>query len=98
MLMTCSPPCRPRSVPACGGWPAPQGAAPVPNLGNRAERGSIIEPAHRPAAAANHGIDRLHIDAVHVGTLFAIDFDVDEVGVHLRRRRDVRFRRRDVRF
>jgi len=41
---------------------------------------------HRPAAATDHGVDGLHIDAVDVGALFAVDFHIDEVRVHLRRR------------
>ena len=33
---------------------------------------------------ANHGV---HVDLVHVGTLFAVDLDADEVAVHESRRR-----------
>ena len=42
------------------------------------------EHRHRPAAAAGHGLDRLHVDGVDVGTLLAVDLDDDEAGVELR--------------
>ena len=37
---------------------------------------------HRPAALAGHGLHGLHVDAIDVGPLFAIDLYVDEVVVH----------------
>ena len=40
------------------------------------------EHRHRPAAVARHRLHGLHVDAVEVGPLFAIDFDVDELLVH----------------
>ena len=36
------------------------------------------EHRHRPAAAAGHGLDRVHVDRVDVGALLAVDLDVDE--------------------
>jgi hypothetical protein len=36
---------------------------------------------------AGHGLHRLHVDAVDVGTLLAIHLDVDEALVHHARRR-----------
>ena len=39
---------------------------------------------HRPAAVAGHRLDRVHVDLVQVGTLLAVNFDVDEVLVHHR--------------
>ena len=38
---------------------------------------------HRPPAAPGHGLDRLHVDGVHVGTLFTIDLHRHEPGVEL---------------
>ncbi len=48
------------------------------------ERASVghEEHRHRPAALAGHRLHGLHVDAIDVGPLFAIDFDVDEVVVH----------------
>ena len=40
--------------------------------------------AHRPAAAAGRRLHEGHVDAVDVGPLFAVDFDVDEMLVHHR--------------
>ncbi len=40
------------------------------------------EHRHRPAAVAGHRHHGRHVDLVEVGTLFAVDLDVDEVLVH----------------
>ena len=40
------------------------------------------EHRHRPAALAGERDDGLHVDAVHVGALLAVDLDVDEALVH----------------
>ena len=40
------------------------------------------EHRHRPAAVPGHGHDGRHVDLVEVGSLFAVDLDVDEVLVH----------------
>ncbi len=37
---------------------------------------------HRPPAAPGHHLHGVHINRVQVGTLFAVDLDVDEVVVH----------------
>jgi len=44
------------------------------------------EHRHGPAAPAGHGLERLHVDGVDVGTFFTVDFDVDEQLVHQCRR------------
>ena len=41
---------------------------------------------HRPSPATGHRLDRFHVDRVDVGPLLAVDLDVDEETVHLRRR------------
>ena len=41
------------------------------------------EHRHRPAAVPGHGLDRVHVDAVQVGPLLAVDLDADEALVHL---------------
>ncbi len=49
------------------------------------EKGTPVghqEHRHRPAAVSGHRLHGLHVDAIEVGALFAIDFDVDEVVVH----------------
>ena len=43
----------------------------------------------RPAAALAHHLDRVHEDRVDIGSLFAVDLDVDEQLVHHRRGRRV---------
>ncbi len=66
-----------------------EGRHPVPGL--RREVGSEIERLglrshehrHRPSALAGGGLHGLHVDGVHVRPLFAVDFDVDEVLVHV---------------
>ena len=40
---------------------------------------------HRPAALTGHRLRRAHVDRVDVGALLAVDLDVDEVLVHVRR-------------
>ena len=42
----------------------------------------IEEHRQRPAALLTEAMQRAHVDRVDVGTLFAIDFDVDEELVH----------------
>ncbi len=44
------------------------------------------EDGHRPPALAGRGLDRLHVHGVHVGSFLAVDLDVHEVIVHVRRR------------
>jgi hypothetical protein len=44
------------------------------------------EHRHRPAALAGHRLHRVHVDAVQVGALLAVDLDADEVLVHHRGR------------
>ncbi len=36
----------------------------------------------RPPATPGQGLDRFHVDAVDVRPLLAVDFDIDEAGVH----------------
>ncbi len=52
-------------------------------VGTAEERAPVggEEDAHRPAARAGHGLDRLHVDGVDVGALLAVDLDADEAGV-----------------
>ena len=45
--------------------------------------------AHRPAAGSGRRLHERHVDAIDVGTLFAIDLDRDEVLVEHRRHRVV---------
>ncbi len=46
-----------------------------------------VEPdAHGPAAAAGAGLHEGHVEAIDIGTLLAVDLDVDEVLVHEPRR------------
>ena len=40
------------------------------------------EDGHGPAAVPRHGLDRLHVDLVHVGALLAVHLDVHEELVH----------------
>ena len=40
------------------------------------------EDGHGPAALAGDGLYGLHVDAVDIGALFAVNFDVDEAAVH----------------
>ena len=40
------------------------------------------EAVERPAAAAGHGDEGVHVHGVDVGALLAVDLDADEVGVH----------------
>ncbi len=58
--------------------------AAVERLGIRRE-----EHRERPAAAAGHGLDRIHVHGVDVGAFLTVDLDVDEVAVHDRRHRRV---------
>ena len=44
------------------------------------------EHAHRPTTLAGHGLDGVHVDAIDIGPLFAVDLDVHEVVVHVRGR------------
>ena len=44
----------------------------------------VEEDRHRPAAAAGHGLHRLHVDRVDVGPLLAVHLHVDEPVVHHR--------------
>jgi hypothetical protein len=46
--------------------------------------GGRQEAGHRPATLPGDGLGRLHVDGVDVGAFFAVDLDVDEVGVHHR--------------
>ena len=39
---------------------------------------------HRPAAAAGGGLDERHVDAVHVGALFAVHLDGHVIAIHQR--------------
>ena len=49
------------------------------------------EHGHRPPAATGHRLHRVHVDGVDVGSLLAVDLDVDERRVHRRgHRRDPR--------
>ena len=41
------------------------------------------EDAHGPAAAPGHGLHGVHVDAVEVGALLAVDLDGDEVLVEV---------------
>ena len=43
------------------------------------------EHRHRPPAATGHGLDRLHVDGVDVGSLLPVDLDGHEAGVEHRR-------------
>ncbi len=43
------------------------------------------EDRHRPAALPGHRLDGRHVDLIDVGTLLAVDLDVDERGIHERR-------------
>ena len=43
----------------------------------------VEEDGHRPAALAADRLHGLHVDRVDVGTLLAVDLDVDEVLVHV---------------
>jgi hypothetical protein len=43
------------------------------------------ERVQRPAAAAGHRLDRVHVDRVDVRALLAVDFDADKALVHQRR-------------
>ena len=47
----------------------------------REERSTVgcEEDRHRPSATAGHGLGRGHVVRVHIGTLFAVDLDGDEV-------------------
>ena len=50
-----------------------------------AEEGAAVrgqEHGHGPTAPAGHGLHRVHVDGVHVGTLLPVDLDVDEEPVH----------------
>ena len=47
------------------------------------------EHGERPAALLAHRMDRLHVDGVEIGPLFAIDLDADEERVHERRDRRI---------
>ena len=47
------------------------------------------EDGHRPATASRHRLNRLHVDLVNVGPLFAIHLDVHEELVHQRRDRRI---------
>src|SRR6266478_6416381 len=38
--------------------------------------------AHWPAAAARCGLNKRHVNTVYVGSLLAIDLDVDELAIH----------------
>ena len=49
----------------------------------------VEEHRHRPAAAAGHRLDRLHVDGVDVGALLAVDLHVHEALVHDRGDRGV---------
>ncbi len=61
---------------------------PMPRLGREVraaeERlaGRGQEDRHRPAALAGQRDDRVHVDRVEVGPLFAVDLDADETLVH----------------
>src|SRR5215475_8267988 len=35
-----------------------------------------------PSAAARHGLHCAHIDLIEIGTLFAVDFDTNEILIH----------------
>ena len=65
---------------------------PVPGLGREVgaavERSSLVveEDGHRPPAAPGQRLDGLHVDRIDVGTLLAVDLDVDEAFVHDPRR------------
>jgi len=59
------------------------GAAPERLAGGGEEHGQ------RPAALLAHGLQRRHVDVIDVRPLLAVDLDVDEQAVHLRRRRRV---------
>ena len=51
-----------------------------------AEEGTAVgreEHRHRPPTATGHGLDRLHVDGVDVGTLLTVHLDRDEAGVEL---------------
>ena len=66
----------------------PEARQPVPRfrrvVGAAVERlaGRRQEDGHRPPAVAGHRDDRLHVDRVEVGTLFAIDLHAHVVLVH----------------
>jgi len=57
----------------------------IRKIGARVKRLSVWreKDRHGPAATTGHRIDGLHVDAVDIGTLLAIDLHVDEVRVHL---------------
>ena len=61
---------------------------PVPGfgweVGAAVERPSVVvqEDGHRPAAAPRQCLHRVHVDGVDVGSLLAVDLDVDEALVH----------------
>ncbi len=38
--------------------------------------------AHRPAAAARCCLDESHVNAIHIGSLFTIDFNVHKLAIH----------------
>ena len=57
-----------------------------------AEEGAAVghqEHRHRPSALAGHGLHRVHVDGVDVGSFFAVDLDADEPLVHQRGGRGV---------
>ncbi len=53
-------------------------------VGSAEERAAVGQKEHRhgPAAVSGDRLHRLHINAVEVGPLFAVDFDVHEILVH----------------
>ncbi len=67
---------------------APEGRQTMAILGRKVsaaiERHAIWrhEHCHRPAAAAGHGLNSGHIDIIDIGSLFAVDLDINEVFVH----------------
>ena len=71
----------------------PERGLPVPRLVGEVGAGEerlavgVSTHRHRPAALAGHRLRRLHVDGVDVGPLLAVDLDVDEVLVHVRRGR-----------
>ena len=56
-------------------------------VGAGVERHAVGREEHvqRPAAAAGHRLDGVHVDRVDVGALLAVDLDADEALVHQRR-------------
>ena len=64
-----------RRTPACP-WRASGGKYVPPKKGRPS---GVRNTVMRPAAAARHGLHRLHVDRVDVGPLLAVDLDADEL-------------------